>query len=414
MPGTLRKRRSSGLSAAFVASVTEPGKYYDGKGVGLFLRVDEDGGKYWIQRSSYGGKSHDIGLGSYPVVTLAMAREQALENKRMIRSGKDPLLEKRKSQTATSFEAAMDRYLEVKSSEFRNDKHRKQWRATLTTYALPKIGHLSVAAITVQDVLRVLEPIWLEKTETAKRLRGRIEKILDWATVSQFREGENPARLKGNLSELLPKAAKVAKTQHFPALALKDARRWWLELTKRQGASAQALQFLCMTTARSGEVRGMTWDEVDLEGALWTIPSERMKAGSEHRVPLTDEAVALLNAMPRLARSPYVFFAKQGGMLSDMTLSAVMRRMQESEVEAGRPGYLDERSGRAAVPHGLRSTFRDWAAEQGYDHILAELALAHRVGSDVERAYRRTDMLSRRRDMLKDWHKFLAGDLVQT
>lgn len=409
MASTRRNDRISGLSAAFVASVTEQGKYHDGKGLGLYLRVEAKGRKFWVQRITVAGKRREVGMGSYPVVTLAMAREQAMAHKRMIHQGLDPIAEKRKSQKAVTFAAAMDRYLEVKTREFRNDKHRKQWRATLTTYALPKIGHLPVASIDVQDVLNVLQPIWLEKTETAKRLRGRIEHVLDWATVSQFREGENPARLKGNLASLLPKPEKVTKTRHHPALSLRDAPRWWQALSERKGVSARALQFLCMTAARSGEVRGMTWGEVDLERGVWTIPAARMKAGSEHRVPLTKAAKVLLENMPRMAGSPYVFFAKQGGMLSDMTLSSVMRRMQESEVEAGRLGYLDERSHRPAVPHGLRSSFRDWAAEKGYDHVLAELALAHSVGSEVERAYRRTDMVGRRREMLQEWQRFLSG-----
>ena len=199
--------------------------------------------------------------------------------------------------------------------------------------------------------------------------------------------GDNPARWGGNLSELLAKPGKVAKATNHAALSLADAPRWWADLAKREGMAARALQFLAMTAARSGEVRGMTWAEVDLDKALWIVPAARMKAGREHRVPLTREAVELLRALPRMEGSPYVFFAPRGGMLSDMTLSAVMRRMQEAEEKAGRPGYLDPRSGRAAVPHGLRSTFRDWAAEQGIERDMAEMALAHSVGSEVERSY---------------------------
>jgi integrase len=215
-----------------------------------------------------------------------------------------------------------------------------------------------------------------------------------------YRSGDNPARWKGNLSEMLAKPGKVAAAGNWPALSLDDAPRWWRDLSKREGMAAAALRFATMTAARSGEVRGATWGEIDLDKALWTIPAARMKARREHRVPLTVEAVLLLRSLPRMEGSEFVFFAPRGGALSDMSISAVMRRMQEAEEKAGRPGYVDPRSRRPAVPHGLRSTFRDWAAEHGFDRDLAEIALAHSVGSEVERAYRRTDMLERRRAML--------------
>jgi integrase len=209
---------------------------------------------------------------------------------------------------------------------------------------------------------------------------------------------------------MLPKPGKVAKTDNHPALALSDAPAWFAALHWREGTAARALEFLALVAARSGEVRGMTWAELDLERKLWIVPAARMKASREHRVPLTDEAAALLKAMPRLARSPYVFAAPRGGQLSDTPVSAVMRRMQMAEEKAGRTGWLDPRSGRPAVPHGLRSTFRDWAAEQGYDRDMSEIALAHNVGTEVERAYRRSDMLERRRAMMAAWARFLRGE----
>jgi len=267
--------------------------------------------------------------------------------------------------------------------------------------------------------VRVLKPIWADKTETASRLRGRIEAVLSWATVSGHRAGDNPARWKGNLAELLPKPGKVAETGNQPALALSDVPGWWRDLEGRDGMAARALQFAAMTAARSGEVRGMTWGELEIERAAgvtratWVIPAGRMKADREHRVPLTAEALALLESLPRMAGSEIVFFAPRGGALSDMSLSAVMRRMQEAEVKAGRPGWLDPRSKRPAVPHGLRSTFRDWAAEQGIDRDMAEMALAHNVGSEVERAYRRSDMLERRRAMMALWGQFLRGEKAE-
>jgi integrase len=404
--------------------VQEPGKYHDGGGTGLYLRVDPNGARFWVQRVTIRGKRCEMGLGSPPLVTLAEARDKATDNKRLARAGGDPLAEKRAARGTLTFAEAVEHYLEGKLVEFRNDKHRKQWRATLDTYAAPKIGKMQVEAIEVRDVLRVLEPIWTTKTETASRLRGRIEAVLSWATVAGHRAGDNPARWGGNLAELLPKPSKVTKGGNHPALALGDVPRWWRELSKREGMAARALEFLTMCTARSGEVRGMTWGEVDLGGGLgstratWTIPADRMKAEREHRVPLTPEALTLLQSISRAGDgedwqkpgdNALVFPAPRGGTMSDMTISAVMRRMNEAEVKAGGAGWLDSRSKRPAVPHGLRSTFRDWAAEAGYERDMAEMALAHNVGTVVERAYRRTDYVERRREMLRAWTRFLQG-----
>ena len=343
--------------------------------------------------------------------------------------GGDPLQDKREAAGALTFAQAIEAYLAAKMGEFRSDKHRKQWASTLDTYAKPMLGPKLVSEIRVQDVLRVLEPIWADKTETASRLRGRIENVLSWATVAGHRKGDNPARWKGNLSEMLAKPSKVAQSDNQPALGLGDVPLWWRDLAKRDGIAARALQFLTLCASRSGEVRGMTWDEVTLPpadktdttdktpiatlatSATWTIPASRMKMGKAHRVPLTGEAVALLQSLPR-TDSPYVFFAPMGGQLSDMSLSAVMRRMQEAEAKAGRDGWLDPRSKRPAVPHGLRSTFRQWAAERGYDRDMAEMALAHHVGDETERAYQRSDMLERRRAMMAAWAGFLRGDAV--
>lgn len=413
------RKPQKALSPRFVETVTEPGKYFDGQG--LFLRVQPNGAKQWVQRITIRGKRCELGLGSPPAVSLATARQMALENRGKAMLGGDPLQERREARAGLTFEAAMDDYLAAKLDEFRNEKHKKQWRATLDTYARPVLGPKLVSEITVQHILKVLEPIWQTKTETASRLRGRIENVLSWATVAGHRTGDNPARWKGNLSELLPKAAKVAKSDNQPALALGDVPRWWAELAQRDGMAARALEFLTLTASRSGEVRGMTWDEIDFgpesaatlaTTATWTIPASRMKAGRAHRVPLTPEAVAILKALPRRKDSLYVFHALKGGQLSDMTLSAVMRRMQETEEKAGRAGYLDPQNKRPAVPHGLRSTFRQWAAEQGFPRDMAELALAHFVGTEVERAYQRSDMLERRRAMMAAWAGFLRADVV--
>ena len=413
------------LTARRVDSVTEPGKYHDGGGTGLFLRVWPSGSRQWVQRITIRGKRQEIGLGSPPAVSLAAARKLALENKGVVMLGGDPLADRRAAKVRPlTFAECVTAYAEAKLGEFKSDKHRKQWLSSLERLTLPAFGEKLVRDIGTRDVLAMLEPHWRERTVTAKKLRGRVEAVLTWATVAGHREGDNPAAWRGNLKELLPAPGKVTKAQHHPALAPGDVPRWWLALARRDGMAARALQFLTLTTARSGEVRGATWDEIDLgdvatpatsatRRAVWTIPASRMKNGRAHRVPLTPEAVTILESLPRLDSSPYVFFAPRGGMLSDMSISAVMRRMQETQVKAGGPGYLDPQSKRPAVPHGLRSTFRQWAAERGYPRDMAELALAHFIGSEVERAYQRSDMLDRRRAMMADWSGFLNGEAVQ-
>jgi integrase len=364
-------------------------------------------------------KRRYIGLGAYPEVSLADAREQALELRRQIRAGRDPI-EERKAERATraaetrqrtTFEEAFLRYFEEKvQDELSNQKHVKQWSSTITTYAFPVIGDKAVADIVVDDLLRILKPIWSEKTETASRVRQRIEAVLDWASVMGFREGENPARWKGNLQQLLPSTGKTKKSDRQPAVALNQAADWFKALQGRDGTAARALEFLTLTASRSGEIRGAVWDEIDLKKRLWIIPAERMKASREHRVPLSRAAVKLLEGLPRHVGCPYVFPSPKNAQMSDMTISAVMRRIQAAEVDAGRPGFLDPQSRRPAVPHGLRSTFRDWAAERtSYPREIAEIALAHNVGSEVERAYRRSDMIEKRREMMEEWASFLLG-----
>jgi integrase len=401
------------LSSVEVKRLTKPGMHAVGGVTGLVLQIQPDGNsRHWIYRTTIGGKRRHLGLGGFPTVTLAMARELAREAYLNIRNGVDPIEERKAAQAALTatqkrgltFADAMEKFLAIKLQEFDNDKHRKQWRATLDKYAAPAIGKTLVADIGLPDVLRILEPIWLDKTETAKRLRGRIEAVLSWATVAGHREGENPARWKGNLSEILPKPSKVVKVAHHPALALDDAASWFADLQTRDGMGARALEFLALTASRSGEVRGATWDEIDLDKGVWTVPAERMKMSREHRVPLTSEALALLKTLPRFAGSDFVFPAAKGGQISDMTISAVMRRQ----------GFTDSRTGRTAVPHGLRSTFRDWAAERTeYPRDMAEIALAHQVGGEVERAYRRGDQMEKRRAMMAAWGRFLRGEQGQ-
>lgn len=385
---------------------------------GLLLQITRNGGRTWLLRVMVGAKRREIGLGGYPDVTLAQARERARETKDQIRRGIDPVEERKAARASLIaaqgrgllFQDAVERCLAAKLDGFKNPKHRDQWRNTLTQYALPVLGNMTVDQIEVQDVLRVLQPIWQTKTETASRLRGRIEAVLSWATVAGHRTGENPARWAGNLKELLPAPEKVADKGNQPALSLDDAPQWMAELRRREGFGARALEFLTLTAARSGEVRGATWDEIDLERGLWVVPAERMKMTREHRVPLSPDAVELLKALPRFEDNPLVFPAARGGQLSDMTLSATMKRMHEAEVGAQRPGFIDPRNKRPAVPHGLRSTFRDWVAETTtYPGEMAEVALAHRISNAVEAAYRRGDMVEKRRRMMRDWAEALGG-----
>lgn len=394
---------------------------------GLYLQITPNGGKSWVLRAAMAGKRAEIGMGGFPTVTLAQAREKAREARDKIGRGIDPLAERKAARAALivaarrglTFADAVDKALAAKTDAFKNAKHRQQWENTLATYAIPDLGKMLVADIQVQDVLRVLQPIWADRTETASRLRGRIEAVLSWATVSGHRAGDNPARWAGNLKELLPAPAKVAKSDNHPALSLDDAPAWFVALQAREGFGARALELATLTAARSGEVRGAVWAEIDLDRALWVIPAERMKMDREHRVPLPPAAVALLQALPRLGGSDMVFPSTRGGPLSDMTLSATMRRMHEAEIDAQRPGFLDRASKRPAVPHGLRSTFRDWVAERTtYPGDMAEVALAHKISNAVESAYRRGDMIEKRRAMMAAWSDFLtatkqAGNVVR-
>ncbi|MCB1359428.1 MAG: integrase arm-type DNA-binding domain-containing protein [Maritimibacter sp.] len=410
------------MTATEVKHLRHPGhagnaKFAVGGEPGLLLQITATGAKSWLLRASIGGRRRAIGLGTYPSVSLGDARQKAREAQDLIRQGIDPIEERKAARAAQAaaqvrvltFDEATERYLSTKLDEFKNARHRQTWGSSLRTHASPELGATAVADIGVGDVLRVLQPIWKTRTETALRLRGRIEKVLDWAKVAGYREGENPARWRGNLDALLPAPSKIKAAAHQPAISLDDAPAWFSALRGRQGMAARALEFVAMTAVRSGEARGAKWDEVDLDKGIWIVPAARTKTAKEHRVPLSDPAIELLKSVPRMAGSKFIFTAPQGGELSDMSVSAVMRRMQKAEEDADRAGWVDARSGRPAVPHGLRSTFRDWAAETGVERDLAELALGHLVGSEVERAYRRTDLFERRRAVMGQWADFLAG-----
>lgn len=414
------------LGALEVKRLEHPGRgrnvtFAVGGVAGLLLQITPNGGRTWVLRALVGEKRREIGLGGYPDVTLAQARDRGREARDQIRRGIDPVEQRKAAKAALivtqrrglTFAKAMESYLGGKLDGLTNPKHRAQWRSTLETYALPELGDRLVADIQVQDVLRALTPIWTTKTETASRVRGRIEAVLSWATVAGYRTGDNPARWAGNLKELLPAAGKVAKSDNQPALSLDDAPRWFADLRRREGNGARALELAALVAARSGEVRGALWSEIDLDRGLWIIPAARMKMDREHRVALSPAAVALLQAMPRAEGVHLVFPAQRGCELSDMTLSATMRRMHQAEIDAGQVGYLDRVSKRPAVPHGLRSTFRDWVAEKtNFPGDLAEVALAHRISNSVEAAYRRGDMIEKRRAMMAAWASFLVGETI--
>jgi integrase len=347
------------------------------------------------------GKRRDIGLGSFPTVPLTEARDKAREYRERIWRGEDPVAERQAAKAALraaeaasiTFNEAAAEYIKVKSAEFRNEKHKRQWSATIATYAGPVIGRLPVREIELAHIVRVLEPHWHDKTETMKRLRGRIEKVLSWATVRGYRDGDNPARWRGNLDAVLPAPGKVKKAGNFAALPWQDVPTFMPALRQRDGMAARAVEFAILTAARSGEVRGATWAEIDLDAATWIIPAGRMKSGREHRVPLSGPAVTLLRALPRMVGSEYVFPAPRGGALSDMSLSAVLRRMEVP-----------------ATVHGFRSAFRDWCAERtNYTREVAEQALAHAIGDKVEAAYRRGDLFERRRRLMSEWSDYCDG-----
>ena len=289
-----------------------------------------------------------------------------------------------------TFKQAAVAYIAAHEAGWRNAKHAAQWKSTLETYAYPVVGSLLVRDIDLTHVLAILEPLWKTKTETATRLRGRIEQVLDWATARGHRDGLNSARWRGHLDKMLARPSKVARVVHRAALPVAEVGSFMAALREADGVGARALEFAILTAARSGEVRGASWSEIDLDTATWTIPGERMKMGREHRVPLSGPAVKLLRALTRVAGSDLVFPAPRGGQLSDMTLTAVLRRMKIP-----------------AVPHGFRSTFRDWASERtNYPRDAAEMALAHAIGDKVEAAYRRGDLFDKRRRMMADWATF--------
>lgn len=387
-------RARSKLSARQVATLTEPKVYSDGGG--LYLRV-RSSGRSWFYIGTLDGKRIELGLGSALDVPLAKAREKASAIRTMLLDGIDPRVERAKAKVKVEEKPvvtfgvfAMELVDDIQEG-FKNPKHRQQWRSTLKAYAKP-LFDLPIDQITTEQILGVLQPIWLTKAETASRLRGRIERVLDAAKAKGLRSGENPAQGRGHLDLLLPKRSK-ASVKHHPALPFAHIKTFMSDLSKRPAVTARALEFLILTAARSGEVRGMTWCEVNLEDKLWTVPAERMKAEAVHEVPLSDAAVAILQSVKEDGLEPtdIVFPAPRGGALSDMALSQLLKRMKHSDITV----------------HGFRSTFRDWAGEKTqFGREEVEMALAHTVASSVERAYRRGRALEKRRELMSAWAQF--------
>lgn len=404
-------KKAKELSAREVSRIRKPGSHAVGGVSGLILRVSDAGARSWVLRVAMGtrvnGKGltvprrRDIGLGGYPDVTLAMARDKAREARGLIERGIDPIEEKKAIKRA--LQNKLDNYLafgdaarqchEIKKAEFTNKKHAAQWITTLERYAFPVLEHLPVEAIETHHVEKLLKPIWHEKTETATRVRRRVEAVLRWAYTKRKIDRQNPARWEGNLKELLPAPAKIQKRRHFTALPYSEMPGFMARLRAKGGIGARALEFTILTAARSGEIRGATWDEIDLQEALWRIPGERMKAGRAHAVPLSTGALRILRETPERAREGLIFTAPRGGALSDMTLAKVLRDMKVD-----------------AVPHGMRSTFKTWAQEKTrYPDEASELALAH-VNSDATRAaYARSELIDIRRQLMRDWSEFCDG-----
>ena len=411
-------KRAKELSAVEVKRITKPGFHAVGGVAGLHLRVTDSGARHWILRAKSGNRRRDFGLGAYPEVPLARARDDAREIKQAIRHGRDPIAERKAAVTALkadqarelSFADAARRCHKARSAEFKSQKHAKLWISSLVRHVFPIIGNMPVSEIALPQVLKVLEPIWLDKPETASRVRQRMETVLTWATVSGYREGENPCRWAGNLREVLPTHSRVRKVQHFPALPWQRMPAFLAALQDEQGMGARALELIVYTAARSGEVRGATWCEIDLQRRVWRVSGDRMKGGKAHTVPLNDAAVDLLESLPRFEGSDYVFSAPRGGAISDMTISATLRRMHKVSIEKDGEGWTEPTTGRVAVPHGVRSSFKDWARNRSaLPDEVSELQLAHVNDDKTRAAYARDELLEKRKTLMAEWCSFLRS-----
>ncbi|WP_240939323.1 site-specific integrase [Diaphorobacter sp. HDW4A] len=391
------------MTALEVSRLREDGAHAVGGVTGLYLQII-GGSRVWVYRYVFMHHRRRMGLGSYPAVTLASAREAARAAMGLRDSGTDPLKARSDEREAARraaakqlpFQDAAEAYITEHESTWRNAKHPQQWRNTLKMYAYPKIGDVFVSEIDAAHVLRCITPIWKTKTETASRVRGRIEQVLDWAAAHGHRSGPNPARWRGQLQHVLPNPKKVAPVKHLAAIPFDDLPKVYSEISTFGGQSARALRLLILTAARSSEARYMRWEELDLDAGVWTIPAERMKAGRAHRVPLSTQALAIIEGQSAFRDREFVFPSVRNGPLSDMALTVLMRKH-----------HL------AAVPHGFRSTFRDWAGETTHHpRDAVELCLAHSIDTKTEAAYRRADMLEKRAVIMQEWADYALSALA--
>jgi integrase len=397
------------LSHRKVETLKQPGMHGDGGG--LYLQVTEgaDGTarKSWLFRYAVAGRERQMGLGPLRDVPLAEARNCALAARELRRAGKDPIAEREAARAEASlvitktmsFDDCATAYIAAHRSGWRNLKHASQWTNTINTYCSPVFGNLPVQLVDVGLVMKAVEPLWATKPETAGRVRGRIERILDWARVRGYRDGENPARWRGHLDHLLPARGKVRRVQHHPALPYAEIPAFLAALRGREAIAARALEFAILTAARTSEVLAATWSEIDLDARVWIIPAERMKAGREHRVPLVDCAIEIIKNMKASKQNDYIFYGDRRATLSNMSLLMLLRRMDRNNI----------------TTHGFRSTFRTWTAEcTNYPREVVEAALAHVVGNKVEAAYQRGDMLDKRRLLMAQWEKYCAKPVVHS
>jgi integrase len=404
------------LSAIAVTKARAPGLYPDG--AGLYLRVGRGGAKSWAFRFMLDRKAREMGLGGLTKVSLSDARKKAVDARLLLSDGKDPLTAKTDRTAAQRVEAARamtfddcaEAYIKAHAPSWKNAKHRQQWENTLSTYVTPVFGSIGVAEVDVAVVMKVIEPLWSTKTETAGRVRARIETVLDWAKARGYRIGENPARWRGHLDQLLPKKSKVRKVRHHPALPHDELGAFMQDLRAREGVATAALEFLILTVGRTNEVIGARWSEVDAKGKVWIVPAERMKADRDHRVPLSAPALAVLEHLNGQGGDFIFPGLKAGKPLSNMAMLNLIGRMNGDRREAALPLYVDpKRSGAEVTPHGFRSTFKDWARERtNFQAELSEAALAHAIGDKTEAAYARGDLFDKRRRLMDTWAEFSA------
>ena len=378
-----------------------------GDGGGLYLQVTASGARTWIFRfKAPNGRTREMGLGSLNTISLAEARDTARECRKLCRDRIDPIEQRQARLAATriesakmmTFDACAERYIAAQRPGWRNAKHANQWPITLATYVSPVFGKVPVNAVDVGLVMRAVEPIWHEKPETASRVRGRIEAVLDWAAARGYRQGDNPARWRGHLENLLPARARVRRVKHHAALPYTEIGQFMDKLRRQEGVAAQALEAAILTAARTNEIVGARWDELKFHEKLWTIPATRMKAGKEHRIPLTEPLLAILEAMRAIRVSDFVFpGGKADKPLSNMAMAMVLRRIGRGDLTV----------------HGFRSTFRDWAAEcTNFPREVAEMALAHTLSDKVEAAYRRGDLFEKRRRLMEVWAKHCTTNIT--